>query len=115
MGLNIRPLSEAERKYTYKQSTQLEEQTGSIGYLRGDFGKHGNEFYTTWFDIRPVWKSETFRSELDEIITALRSEEYGLLKDSASMNHYGRAHDDSIFEGNYCMEFGLRVDTERHS
>ena len=86
MPLDIRPLTEAERKYTYKQSTQLESQTGSIGYLRGDFGKHGNEFYTTWFDIRPNWKSEAFQSEFDEVITALRSDEYGLLKDSASMN-----------------------------
>ena len=115
MELHIRALTEAERKYTYKQSTQLEGQTGSIGYLRGDFGKHGNEFYTTWFDIRPIWKSEAFQSELDEVITALRSDEYGLLKDSATMNHFGRAQDDSIFEGNYCTEFGFRVDTERHS
>ena len=115
MELHIRALTEAERKYTYKQSTQLEGQTGSIGYLRGDFGKHGNEFYTTWFDIRPVWKSESFQSELDEVITALRSDEYGLLKDSATMSHFGRAQDDSIFEGNYCTEFGFRVDTERHS
>ena len=30
MPLNIRPLTEAEQKYTYKQSTQLEGQTWSI-------------------------------------------------------------------------------------
>ena len=115
MSLNIRSLTKAERKYTYKQSTQLEGETGSIGYLRGDFGKHGNEFYTTWFDIRPVWKSEAFQSELDEIITALRSDEYGLLKDSGHMNHFGLAHTDSSFEGNYCTEFGFRVDTKDHA
>lgn len=115
MLLNIRPLTEAEQKYTYKQSTQLSGQTGSIGYLRGDFGKHGNEFYTSWFGRSTQWETDAFKSELDEIITALRSDEYGLLKDSAHMNHYGHAHDDSIFEGNYCTEFGFRVDTEKHS
>ena len=115
MPLNIRPLTEAEQKYTYKQSTQLEGQTGSIGYLRGDFGKHGNEFYTSWFGRSTQWETDAFKSELDEIITALRSDEYGLLKDSAHMNHYGRSHDDSIFEGNYCTEFGFRVDTEKHA
>ena len=115
MGLNIRPLTEAERKYTYKQSTQLSGPTGSIGYLRGDFGKHGDEFYTTWFDIRPGLKSEAFQSELDEVIKTLRSDEYGLLKNSACMNHYGHTYDGSIFEGNYCTEFGFRVDTEKHS
>lgn len=115
MPLNIRPLTEAEQKYTYKQSTQLEGQTGSIGYLRGDFGKHGNEFYTSWFGRSTQWETDAFKSELDEIITALRSDEYGLLKDSAHMNHYGHAHDDSMFEGNYCTEFGFRVDTEKHA
>lgn len=115
MPLNIRPLTEAEQKYTYKQSTQLEGQTGSIGYLRGDFGKHGNEFYTSWFGRSTQWETDAFKSELDEIITALRSDEYGLLKDSAHMNHYGHVHDDSMFEGNYCTEFGFRVDTEKHS
>ena len=115
MPLNIRPLTEAEQKYTYKQSTQLEGQTGSIGYLRGDFGKHGNEFYTSWFGRNTQWETDAFKSELDEIITALRSDEYGLLKDSAHMSHYGLAHDDSMFKGNYCTEFGFRVDTEKHA
>ncbi len=115
MPLNIRPLTEAEQKYTYKQSTQLEGQTGSIGYLRGDFGKHGNEFYTSWFGRSTQWETDAFKSELDEIITALRSDEYGLLKDSAHMNHYDHAHNDSMFEGNYCTEFGFRVDTEKHA
>ena len=36
--MKIRPLHTDEQKYTYKQSTQIEGQTGSIGYLRGDFG-----------------------------------------------------------------------------
>lgn len=36
--MEIRALTPAEQKYTYAQSMQLEGQTGSIGYLRGDFG-----------------------------------------------------------------------------
>lgn len=47
----LRPLTVPERKYTYAQSSQLQGQTGNIGYLRGDFGSSGDQFYTTWFDM----------------------------------------------------------------
>ena len=56
--LKIWPLTEEERKYTYAQSTQLDGQTGNIGYLRGDFGSAGNEFFTTWTDR---WEDHTKR------------------------------------------------------
>ena len=45
MDFVINPLTEAECKYTYAQSTQIEGQTGCIGHLRGDFGSGGNEFF----------------------------------------------------------------------
>ena len=32
-----------------------------IGYVRGDFGKSGNEFYTTWFPEDDSKKTEQFR------------------------------------------------------
>lgn len=76
----LRPLTVPERKYTYAQSSQLQGQTGNIGYLRGDFGSSGDQFYTTWFDTRPQWKSDEFKRDLDDVINALRSEEYGLLQ-----------------------------------
>ena len=40
----LRPLTVPERKYTYTQSSQLQGQTGNIGYLRGDFGSSGDQF-----------------------------------------------------------------------
>ena len=33
---SLRPLTVPERKYTYAQSSQLQGQTGNIGYLRAD-------------------------------------------------------------------------------
>lgn len=66
-----------EQKYTYRQSTQIEGQTGSIGYLRGDFGAGGKEFFSSWFDHRRDLKTDEVKSALDEVINALRSEEYG--------------------------------------
>ena len=50
MELEIQTMQPGERLYAYRQSTQLEGQTGGVGYLRGDFGKDGRDFFTTWED-----------------------------------------------------------------
>ena len=50
MEFEIKSMQPEERLYVYQQSRQLQAQTGSIGYLRGDFGKSGTEFYTSWQD-----------------------------------------------------------------
>lgn len=88
--MEIRPIRQEERKYTYSQSMQLEGQTGNIGHLRGDFDSSGQGFYTTWFDTRPQWKTDEFKAELDEVINALRSDEYSLLKSRPAMS--GQCH-----------------------
>jgi len=63
--LRVRNLTDEERLYVFSQSSQLAAQSGSIGYLRGDFGKDGNSFYTTWFDIGRRYKTDFFKAELD--------------------------------------------------
>ena len=114
-SFTIRPLHTDEQKYTYKQSTQIEGQTGNIGYLRGDFGAGGKEFFSSWFDHRRDLKTDEFKSELDEVINALRSEEYGLLKSRTAMAQYAGKYPDSAFQGNYATEYGFRTDTEKYS
>lgn len=113
--MKIRPLHTDEQKYTYRQSTQIEGQTGSIGYLRGDFGAVGKEFFSSWFDHRRDLKTDEFKSALDEVINALRSEEYGLLKSRTAMAQYAAKYPVSAFQGNYTTEYGFRADTEKYS
>ena len=113
--MKIRPLYIDEQKYTYAQSTQIEGQTGCIGHLRGDFGSGGNEFFTSWFDHRRDLKTDQFKNELDEVINALRSEEYGLLKSRTDMSQYAKSRPDSAFEGSYTTEYGFRADTEKYA
>lgn len=115
MDLQIRPMTSEERKYSYTQSQQLMTQCGGIGYLHGDFGRNGTEFYSTWFDHNKSLKTEEFKSEFDDVINALRSDDYGLLKDRSSMDRYGYEHKESSFEGNYCKEYGFRADTEKYA
>lgn len=113
--MDIRPLTIAEQKYTYAQSHQLEGQTGSIGYLRGDFGSDGKQFFSSWFDHRQSLKTDEFKSELDEVINALRSEQYGLLQNRTAMVRYARAFPESAFKGNDTTEYGFRADTQKHT
>ena len=111
----LRPLNIPERKYTYAQSSQLQGQTGNIGHLCGDFGSSGNEFYTSWFDTRPQWKSDEFKKDLDSVIGALHSEEHGLLQSRLQMARFGRDNKESEMKGAYTAEFGFRADTEKYA
>ena len=115
MELAIKPMSYEERKYTYAQSQQLRGQTGSIGRLRGDFDSGGYGFYTSWEDHRKDLKTPEFQDELDDVINALRSDEYGLLANRSAMSRFARQYPDSAMKGNYTTEYGFRVDTEKHS
>lgn len=113
--LKIRPLKEEERKYTYAQSMQLDGQTGNIGYLRGDFGSSGKQFFSTWTDCWKRYRTDSFGAELDGVINALRSPEYGLLESRAAMTDYVREHPDSLFGTDRGAVSGFRVDTGEHA
>lgn len=114
MNWTIRPLTAEERKYTYRQSSQISGQTGSIGYMLGDFGS-GDQFYTRWTDINKYYNTDSFKQEFNELINTLRSEDCGLLTDLRSMARYGRKNPDSGFSENPYEPFGFRVDTDNFS
>lgn len=113
--MEIRPLTEAEQKYTYTQSMQIQGQTGCIGHLRGDFDRDGNGFFTSWDDYREQWKTDEFKAELDDVINALRSDEYGLLKNRSAMGRYAAQYPESHFQGYYCAEYGFRAETDKYA
>jgi hypothetical protein len=113
--MKIRPLAEAERKYTYTPSMQIQGQTGCIGHLRGDFGGNGKGFFTSWEDHRERLKTDEFQAELDKVINALRSDAYGLLKNRSAMSEYAAQYPESSFEGNFYREYGFRAETEKHA
>lgn len=113
--MEIRPLTQVEQKYTYRQGTQVEGQTGNIGYLRGDFGGTGKEFYSTWWDLWECWKTDEFRAGLDEVINELRSHESGLLAGRKEMQDFIRRFPDSSFIGNDGTQYGFRVDNGKYA
>ena len=103
-----------ERMYSYSQSSQIESQTGCIGHLRADMGS-GTEFFSSWTDHRPDFKTQDFRDEFDEVITALRSDKRygGVLKDLRSMQKVCYSNPKSSFGND--QEFGFRADTASYT
>lgn len=63
-----------ENSLFYRMEGEAAERHGIIGYLRGDYGKSGNEFWTTWFDNQPHLKTSAFKQEFNSIMDYLRDE-----------------------------------------
>ena len=51
----------SEPLYVYRQSQQISQQTGFVGYLRGDYGESGKQFFTSWFGDREDWNTPDFK------------------------------------------------------
>ena len=112
--MELRELTQPEQKYTYRQSHQLDAQTGCIGYLRGDFGTTGKEFYSSWFDSMAYLKTPEFQAELDRVINALRedSQYSGILADRSSLSNACRQSTARKFGRD---EFGFRLNTQDYA
>ena len=112
--MELRELTQPEQKYTYRQSHQLGAQTGCIGYLRGDFGSTGKEFYSSWFDNMAYLKTPEFQAELDTVVNALReSPQYGgILADRNSLSDVCRQSTTPKFGWD---ESGFRVNTQDYA
>lgn len=83
---------------------------GLIGYLRADFGKDGNEFWTTFWDKHPELKSQEFKNEFDAVIETLRKD---FLKDRNQFNKMCQAAPDCKIEGED-NSYGMFVQTEHY-
>ena len=55
-----------------------------------------------------------FKTDLDTVINALR-EDKGLLHNRYDMGAFARKYPESAMQGNYCTEYGFRVDTGKHA
>lgn len=114
--LYITPITTNLEKYTFKQSNQLYQQTGCIGYLRADLGSSGKEFHSTWNDTCSFFKTDEFKKEFDDVINALRlDEKYGkMLGDRTKLSQYCHSNAKQ-YSGADNQYFGVRVDTDNHT
>lgn len=117
-NMTLRVAKENEKKYTFSQSHQIKMQTGYVGYLRGDFGKKGNEFYSTWQDEISEQKTPEFQTEFDDVINALRNDpKYrGILHNLEDMKLLCSTRPQSRIENSTRSDyFAFRVDTDKYA
>lgn len=116
MDFDVRAVKPEEELYTFKQSQQLEGQTGCIGHLRGDMGSSGLHFHSTWEDHRSDLKSADFQAEFDRFVNAMRSDERlgCFFKDFQSLERYCHSHPESRLKLD-SDQYGFRVDTTFYS
>ena len=116
MKLEFDAMKEAERKYTFNQSHQIEMQTGLIGYLRADMDTDGKGFFSTWNKVNDTLKTNDFMKEFDEVINALRLDsEYGkILADRQTLSKF--CYDNPSIKYDDVRNFyGVRVNTENYA
>ena len=86
-----RSASHSEAGLFYRIEPEQNELLGGIGHLRMDFGRNGEEFWTSWFDhCGDKWNTPEFKAEIDAVVNELRQT---VLRDRAAMR-------------SYCAEFG---------
>ena len=105
-----------ERELFYSSADEVKE-LGCIGHLRGDFGKGGREFNTTWFEHKCHEKNdETFRTIFDAIINHLR-QSGNVLCNRGDMYSYCRGQDANRINGSVyeCPCWGFRILTQDYA
>ena len=90
---------------------------GCIGHLRGDFGKAGRDFNTTWHEHKCHEKNdENFRIIFDAIINKLR-EKGNVLFNHGDMYSYCRGQDANRINATAynCLSWGFRILTQDYA
>jgi hypothetical protein len=106
------PASPSEAGLFYAMQPEQEEALGGIGHLRMDFGRRGNEFWTTWFDHDSGdLNTPEFKAEIDDVVNELR--EY-VLRDRASMRRFCRDSGGELSENFGIRQYGYIVETEHY-
>ena len=96
----------AERLYCFSNSTQINAQTGFQGYLRGDFDRGGDKFFSDFFPSAAP-RAEGFSDALQMVMETLRK---GILESFSAMKSfcYGDGWD-SHFGTEWATQFCVRI------
>lgn len=111
----LEPIKMKEEKELFFFNKDEEKELGCIGYLRGDFGGGGKEFWTTWFPHNfNELNDEKFKVIFDAIINEMR-EPCGVLSDRESMRAYCRAQPQCKVSHPYGEQWGFRILTQDYA
>ena len=111
----LEPIKMKEEKELFFFNKDEGRELGCIGYLRGDFGGGGREFWTTWFPHNfSELNDEKFKVIFDAIINKMR-EPCGVLFDRESMRSYCRTQSQCKISHPYGEQWGFRILTQDYA
>lgn len=106
----MRPASPDEAGLFYALPPEKDEELGTVGHVRIDFGRDGDEFWHTWWPRGPEGlNTPEFKEELGQVMDQLRR---GVLKDFSNMLRWCHLHGGEIAGGVCTQNYGYVVETE---
>ena len=95
MDTGLRPFSEKEKSLFYSSQKDADDEAlATVGHLRADFGRSGNDFRNSWTPHNgDRFNTPEFKSELGELMDGLRKN--GPLKSLSAMRKYCAEHGES--------------------
>ena len=102
--MEVLPGKDIDRSMFY----QSNKDSLSVGYMRGDFGKGGGEFWHNWFDGGEGKNTPEFKAELQTVVELLRQD---ILKDLRSSQNYCYQHPEAQLLGDV-HRYGFKLETE---
>ena len=106
---HIRPARPDEAGLFYTPHPEEDKRLGTVGHVRMDFGRSGNEFWHTWWPRGPEeLNSPVFKAELQEVVDTLRE---SVLKSRFAMERFCYARGGKI-SGGWTQNYGYIVETE---
>ena len=108
---HIRSARPDEAGLFYTPHPEEDKRRGTIGHIRMDFGRSGNEFWHTWWPRGPEeLNSPAFKAELQEVVDTLRE---SMLKNRFAMERFCYEHGGKI-SGGWTENYGYIVETEHY-
>ncbi len=80
-----------------------------VGYLRGDFGRSGDDFYHSWSDAGNGRNTMEFKNEFQDVMTLLRND---ILKDHKSCVEYCSRHPEAKLPDGDGRRYGFKLETD---
>jgi len=97
------------RKENFFRNKNERETAGLVGYLRGHFGRLGDEFYHSWFDVNPKLKSEKFHKDANDVMEFLRER---LLTNRAYMRSFVYGNKEMKIDDASTDSYGMFVESD---
>lgn len=100
----------------FTRNETLDKVNGCVGHLRGDFGKSGNEFYTTWWSHQnDALNTSEFKADFDRTVNWLREQTDAPLRDfDTTKRCCGRYKRACTIEQAILPSCGFMVKTKRY-